>query len=96
MKKRLLLTITAINIVCGLFAQKIDFNKFGRNEQVSTETGYSPWAVTDTEEAVGTFDGVTLTISCDANYAGGYVSSNYWKDGVENKGYKLIGDGLVG
>ena len=103
MKKRLLLTITAINIVCGLFAQKIDFNKPGRNEQVSTETGYSPWAVTDTEEAVGTFDGVTLTISCDtltiscdANYAGGYVSSNYWKDGVENKGYKLIGDGLVG
>ena len=96
MKKRLLLTITAISIVCGLFAQKIDFNKPGRNEQVSTETGYSPWAVTDTEEAVGTFDGVTLTISCDANYAGGYVSSNYWKDGVENKGYKLIGDGLVG
>lgn len=96
MKKRLLLTITAINIVCGLFAQKIDFNKPGRNEQVSTETGYSPWAVTDTEEAVGTFDGVTLTISCDANYDGGYVSSNYWKDGVENKGYKLIGDGLVG
>ena len=96
MKKRLLLTITAISIVCGLFAQKIDFNKPGRNEQLNTETGYSPWAVTDTEEAVGTFDGVTLTISCDANYAGGYVSSNYWKDGVENKGYKLIGDGLVG
>ena len=58
MKKRLLLTITAISIVCGLFAQKIDFNKPDRNEQVSTETGYSPWAVTDTEEAVGTFDGV--------------------------------------
>ena len=49
MKKRLLLTITAISIVCGLFAQKIDVNKPGRNEQVSTETGYSPWAVTDTE-----------------------------------------------
>ncbi len=96
MKKRLLLTITAINIVCGLFAQKIDFNKPGRNEQVSTETGYSPWTVTDTKEAIGTFDGVTLAISCDDNYAGGYVSSNYWKDGVENKGYKLIGDGLVG
>ena len=96
MKIRFLLTFVAVNLIYGLYAQKIDFNKPGRNEQASTETGYSPWTVTDTKEAVGTFDGVTLTISCDAKYAGGYVSSNYWKDGVESKGYKLIGDGLVG
>lgn len=96
MNKRYILALLALSTVWGIHAQKIDFNKPGRNEQVSTETGFSPWAVTDTQEAVATFDGITLTISCDPQYAGGYVSGNYWKDGVENKGYKLIGDGLVG
>lgn len=96
MNKRYILALLALSTVWGIHAQKIDFNKPGRNEQVSTETGFSPWAVTDTQEAVATFDGITLTISCDPQYAGGYVSGNYWKDGVESKGYKLIGDGLVG
>ena len=75
-------------------AQKIDFNKGGRPESEGLEEGYSPWIVNETEEATETFDGVTITLSCDKAYAGETVMSNYWKQGVTN-GAKLVGDAVI-
>ena len=75
-------------------AQKIDFNKGGRPESEGLEEGYAAWIVNETEEATQTFDGITVTLSCDKNYAGETVMSNYWKQGVTN-GAKLVGDAVI-
>lgn len=91
------LIVTAITLLCTttLLAQKIDFNMTGRSEAEGTETGYSPWAVSETASATGTFDGLTITLSPDTKYAGVHVLTKYWKQGVVNNGYKLVGDGLA-
>ncbi len=86
----LLCLLAAINIT----AQKIDFNKGGRPEGEGLEPGFSPWIVNESESATETFDGVTITLSCDPNYSGETVMSNYWKQGVTN-GAKLVGDGVI-
>lgn len=75
-------------------AQKIDFNKGGRPETEGLEPGYLPWVVNESETATETFDGITITLSCDPDYAGETVMSNYWKQGVTN-GAKLVGDGVI-
>ena len=75
-------------------AQKIDFNKGGRPEAEGLEPGYLPWVVNESETATETFDGITITLSCDPDYAGETVMSNYWKQGVTN-GAKLVGDGVI-
>ena len=94
MKKEL---IILFSLLCSttLLAQKIDFNMTGRSEAEGTEPGYTPWAVTETASATGTFDGITITLSPDTEYAGIHVLTKYWKQGVVNMGYKLIGDGLA-
>ena len=75
-------------------AQKIDFNKGGRPEAEGLEPGYLPWVVNESETATETFDGITITLSCDPSYAGETIMSNYWKQGVTN-GAKLVGDGVI-
>ncbi len=92
MKKTLLVTL----LLCTLqgMAQKIDFNKGGRPESEGLEEGYLPWIVAETESATETFDGVTITLSCDRSYEGETVMSNYWKQGVTN-GAKLVGDAVI-
>lgn len=93
MKKLLTTSLLAICILTT-FAQKIDFNKGGRPESEGLEEGYSPWIVNEAESATATFDGVTITLSCDKSYEGETVMSNYWKQGVTN-GAKLVGDAVI-
>ncbi len=78
----------------SIAAQKIDFNKGGRPESEGLEEGYSPWIVDEATSATATFDGVTITLSCDEAYEGETVMSNYWKQGVTN-GAKLVGDAVI-
>ena len=92
MKK--LLTIMLLMSAFSISAQKIDFNKGGRPESEGLEEGYSPWVVGETTSATETFDGVTVTLSCDPSYEGETVMSNYWKQGVTN-GARLVGDAVI-
>ena len=78
----------------GMAAQKIDFNKGGRPESEGLEDGYQPWVVNEAPSATKTFDGVTITLSCDREYEGETVMTNYWKQGVTN-GAKLVGDAVI-
>lgn len=91
------LLVTAMMLCCAgmVMAQKIDFNKYGRSEEKNLEPGYTPWIVTEAESATKDFDGITVTVSPDVNYSGIHVMSEYWKQGVETLGYKLVGDGLA-
>lgn len=91
---RKLLTIALLFGILHATAQKIDFNKGGRPESEGLEPGYAPWIVNETTAATATFDGVTITLSCDPAYAGETVMSNYWKQGVVN-GAKLVGDAVI-
>jgi len=76
-------------------AQKIDFHKLNRSEAEGLEPGYTAWVVTEASSATKDFDGVTVTVSCDQGFAGTHVMSEYWKAGVVNQGFKLLGDGLL-
>ena len=89
-----LLTILLLLSTLSMTAQKIDFNKGGRPESEGLEEGYKPWVVNETTSATETFDGVTITLSCDPAYEGETVMSNYWKQGVTN-GAKLVGDAVI-
>lgn len=96
--KKLLITIMLLGSVTLLMAQKIDFHMLNRSEAEGLEPGYTAWVVTEAESATKTFDGVTVTVSADPTVgtgAGIHVISKYWKQGVVNFGYKLLGDGLL-
>lgn len=95
MMRRLLLTTVMMCCTAMMMAQKIDFNMTGRSDAEGTEPGYTPWAVTECESATATFEGVTITLSPDKAYAGIHILTKYWKQGVVNYGYKLVGDGLA-
>lgn len=92
--KRLLYLLLLMCCALHVVGQKIDFNKGGRPESEGLEEGYSPWIVGETTSATETFDGVTITLSCDPAYEGETVMSNYWKQGVTN-GAKLVGDAVI-
>ena len=95
LKMRRTISLTWLLVCClTMMAQKIDFNKGGRPESEGLEDGYEPWVVDETETATKTFGGVTITLSCDKEYAGETVMSNYWKQGVTN-GAKLVGDAVI-
>ena len=92
--------LTAICVLCAIemMAQKIDFHKQNRSEAEGLEPGYTAWIVTETTSASKTFDGITVTVSADPSVGKGtgiHVMSEYWKQGVVNYGYKLLGDGLA-
>ena len=91
---RKLLTIALLIGALNALAQRIDFNKGGRPESEGLEEGYQPWIVNEAASATATFDGVTITLSCDPAYEGETVMSNYWKQGVTN-GAKLVGDAVI-
>lgn len=92
--RKLLLTTVLCACAMTMMAQKIDFNKPGRPASEGLEDGYTAWVVNETEEATETFDGITITLSCDKDYAGETVMTNYWKQGVIN-GAKLVGDAVL-
>ena len=92
--KRLLYLLLLMCCALHVVGQKIDFNKGGRPESEGLEEGYSPWIVGEATSATETFDGVTITLSCDPAYEGETVMSNYWKQGVTN-GAKLVGDAVI-
>lgn len=92
MKKILTMALALCSL--GMAAQKIDFNKGGRPESEGLEDGYQPWVVNEAPSATKTFDGVTITLSCDREYEGETVMTNYWKQGVTN-GAKLVGDAVI-
>ncbi len=92
MNKRILL-YTVLYILCSnIYAQKIDFNLYGRNENEGTEPGYTPWAVVQGSNASLTLsNGVIATLSCDATQSM-TLRSNWWKQAVTSNNSKIIGD----
>ena len=93
--KKLFLTLVCTLGVISMTAQKIDFHKLNRSEAEGLEPGYTAWVVTEASSATKDFDSVTVTVSCDQGFAGTHVMSEYWKAGVVNQGFKLLGDGLL-
>ena len=96
--KKLLLTTICVFCAAVMMAQKIDFHMLNRSEAEGLEPGYTAWVVTETESATKTFGDITVTVSADPSvgtHAGVHVISKYWKQGVVNYGYKLLGDGLL-
>ncbi len=99
MKKSVLSLLLAATAVSTGLAQRIDFNMYGRSVTEGTAPGYSPWTfgrVTSASEKFATQNGgdsVTVAITYVAGLdAGNGIRTNYWKTGVVNQGYKLIGD----
>lgn len=82
-----------------LQAQSIDINMSGRNPNEGTAVGFQPWTFGRVRQATGKFeipnsaDSVSVTISCVPGMDGNAVRDNYWKQGVVNYGYKLLGEG---
>jgi len=78
-------------------AQRIDFNNYGRKEAEGLETGYTAWTfgrvVSDTKQfATANGDTITITLSAVEGLKGNGIRTNYWKNGVVDLGYRLIGD----
>ena len=97
MKKTIAFTASLALTTMVAQAQSIDFNMTGRNVNVSTETGYSPWTFGRQTSATESFvnpsgDTITITIGAVSGLTGNAVRTNYWKTGVETEGYKLVGD----
>ena len=82
-----------------IHAQSIDINMSGRNPNEGTAIGFQPWTFGRVRQATAKFgipdsaDSVSITISCVPGMDGNAVRDNYWKQGVVNYGYKLLGDG---
>jgi len=80
-------------------AQKIDINNFGRSEAEGLAPGYTAWTfgrVTQASADFTTADGDSINITATAvpGLQGNGVMTKYWKQGVVNLGYKLLGDGF--
>ena len=97
--KRTIYTILLLICVVHLFAQRIDFNMTGRNEEEVNEPNYVAWAVNMSASESKTFDnGVTVTLA--ATGAADVLRSQWnkntctqGKNGIT--GLRLLGDGVV-
>ena len=99
MKKFILIEAALMLSAAQLLAQRIDFNMSGRQEKEGLAPGYTAWTfgrvTSDTQKFLipNTTDSVTITISAvEGLEAGNGIRTNYWKQGVVNYGYKLVGD----
>ena len=99
MKKKMFLTMSFVAMAMCMQAQlRIDINNYGRNPNEGTEPGYEPWTFGRVPSAEGTFtdangNEIKITISAVPDMEGNAVRTNYWKNGVVDKGYKLLADG---
>ena len=88
-------TLTAMLLLaCALHmsAQRIDFDLPNKNN--CTESGFTPWAFGAAQSQTLELDGgISVTVSCNENYGGRIVKTNWNKDLVNAN--KLTGDGVT-
>lgn len=73
---------------------KIDFDMAGRSTAEVTETGYTPWAVTDTASDSLTINGVKFVLK--KGTVGTSLGTDWYKAGVQSPNYaRLVCDGVT-
>lgn len=97
MKVKIIFALLFLCLWQGTWAQRIDFNNYGRKESEGLEPGYQAWTFPRSISAEKDFataggDTIHIVLSAVEGLAGNGIRTNYWKQGVANLGYKLVGD----
>ena len=96
MKNRILAFILSF-MGYSAIGQNIDFNFSGGREDMDLAQGYVAWSfgrvASDTKQfTTESGEKISITISSVPGLQGNGVCTNWWKTGVRDNGYKLVGD----